>query len=433
LSQEEVSQRTKIELGKVNALEANQFEQLPEGTDLDSLIRAYATEVGLDGGELLSRFHSDHIVVVPTAVTDEFSSEYETDETVGQAPLHGEDDDPRVLPAPSEVGIAAAAPAAIPIAADEISYSAPPLRPEAHLLRAESGIFADRVTPPPRARLSRLALPVIALLAAVAIGAYLYDRNRPFTEREDIETPAVSSDASGATGASGASSASGASGASGPSGASSASGAGASDPSSASGAPDPSSASGVSGASGANREAASATGTKREGPSPAARSSRPAPSARSEPGASSSAAGGATEDRPASPANATNARGAERVAIAGFWTLDTRVEASSVRDFEGLQLGYRLELQQDGSRVSGRGIKTIENGKTIGSRGQTPITVVGRIEKNRLMLSFIESGSQRESAGKMILELHEDGVLRGRFSSDAARSTGTVEARRPEG
>jgi hypothetical protein len=49
------------------------------------------------------------------------------------------------------------------------------------------------------------------------------------------------------------------------------------------------------------------------------------------------------------------------------------------------------------------------------------------------MLSFIESGSQRESAGKMILELHEDGVLRGRFSSDAARSTGTVEARRPEG
>jgi hypothetical protein len=33
----------------------------------------------------------------------------------------------------------------------------------------------------------------------------------------------------------------------------------------------------------------------------------------------------------------------------------------------------------------------------------------------------------------MILDVHEDGVLRGRFSSNAARSTGTAEARRPEG
>ena len=119
--------------------------------------------------------------------------------------------------------------------------------------------------------------------------------------------------------------------------------------------------------------------------------------------------------------------------MSGFWTLDTRVETSSVRDYEGLQLGYRLELQEDRGRITGRGIKTTENGRAIGTRGQTPITVVGRMEKNRLMLSFIESGIQRESAGKMILELNEDGVLRGRFSSDAARSTGTVEARRPEG
>jgi hypothetical protein len=120
-------------------------------------------------------------------------------------------------------------------------------------------------------------------------------------------------------------------------------------------------------------------------------------------------------------------------AVGGFWTMDTRVETSSVRDYEGLQLGYRLELQQDGGRVTGRGIKTIENGKSIGTAAQTPIAIDGTITGNRLTLKFTEDGTRRISAGKMILELNEDGVLRGRFSSDAARSTGTVEARRPEG
>jgi hypothetical protein len=119
--------------------------------------------------------------------------------------------------------------------------------------------------------------------------------------------------------------------------------------------------------------------------------------------------------------------------LSGFWTLDTRVETSSVRDYEGLQLGYRLELQQTGGRITGRGLKTDENGRSIVTSAQTPIDVQGTIDGKRLTLTFTEHGSQRVSHGKMILEVHEDGVMRGRFSSDAARSTGLAEARRPEG
>jgi hypothetical protein len=40
---------------------------------------------------------------------------------------------------------------------------------------------------------------------------------------------------------------------------------------------------------------------------------------------------------------------------------------------------------------------------------------------------------RRTTDGMMILDVNDDGVLRGRFSSTAAQSVGLVEARRPRG
>jgi hypothetical protein len=124
---------------------------------------------------------------------------------------------------------------------------------------------------------------------------------------------------------------------------------------------------------------------------------------------------------------------ATAVDLSGFWSMDTRVDSSSISDFIGLQMGFRLELQQAGNRITGQGIKTLENGKAIPDSAQTPIVVSGTLNGNRMTLTFTERGTQRETAGKMILVVNEDGVLRGRFSSSAAQSTGFVEARRPEG
>ena len=119
--------------------------------------------------------------------------------------------------------------------------------------------------------------------------------------------------------------------------------------------------------------------------------------------------------------------------VSGVWNLNTRIESSSYRDYEGLQLGYHLELQQDGSRVTGTGVKTVENGRRLGSTAQTPILIQGTIDGERLTLTFTERGLLRPSEGKMILDVIDDGVLRGRFSSNAAQSVGIVEARRPRG
>jgi hypothetical protein len=119
--------------------------------------------------------------------------------------------------------------------------------------------------------------------------------------------------------------------------------------------------------------------------------------------------------------------------VSGTWTLDTRIEASSYRDYEGLQLGYRLELRQDGSRVTGTGVKTTESGRQLGSAAQTPMLIQGTISGERLTLTFVERGLSRTTHGKMILDVTDDGVLRGRFSSTAAQSNGLVEARRRAG
>jgi len=116
--------------------------------------------------------------------------------------------------------------------------------------------------------------------------------------------------------------------------------------------------------------------------------------------------------------------------LAGPWTLETQIASSSLRTFEGLRLGYRLELRQNGSRVEGTGRKISENGVSLRGRRQTPIEVQGTIDAGRLKLTFGERGARRHSTGMFDLVLEDAGVLRGSFASDAARSAGVVEARR---
>jgi hypothetical protein len=106
------------------------------------------------------------------------------------------------------------------------------------------------------------------------------------------------------------------------------------------------------------------------------------------------------------------------------------VESSSYERFEGLKLGYDIQLEQTGNRVTGTGRKVTENGDGIGSRVQTPISVAGTISGDRLTLTFNERGARRPTEGKFVLLLDDSGTMRGRFSSNAAQSSGTVEAHR---
>jgi hypothetical protein len=127
--------------------------------------------------------------------------------------------------------------------------------------------------------------------------------------------------------------------------------------------------------------------------------------------------------------NAAGARNAASVRVAGSWDLATNVESASYKAYHGLRLGYRVRLEQQGNRITGIGHKWTENGRELGPQARTPIRLEGTTDGQRLTLNFTEQGARRTSAGKFILHVTDDGLLRGRFSSNAARASGTAEAR----
>jgi cytoskeletal protein RodZ len=364
LSREDVSQRTKIQLAKIDALEANAFERLPEGVYLDGLVRAYATEVGLDGSEMVARLHRHNAIPLDDAID-------RPDYADVLAP-------PAATPRPPSPAATPVPAADVPLERDllansTIVSSAP---------RPPSPISTPVPTAPPRRRgLDRMVLALVALMVAIGLGAYIYDRTRPFAVRDEIAAPAISHENSVAN-----------------------------DAAATRGTPEPPTGDVIP----ADRPASTEHHTE-ESPRPSA-----------------AAPVGATADTTGAPSSEPLTAAAPPAAdISGDWTLATFVESSSVRDYEGLQLGYQLNLQQNGSRISGEGMKTLENGREIAQFAQTPIIVSGTMDGGRLTLTFTERGRRRDSGGKMILALQEDGVLRGRFSSSAAKSSGTAEARRP--
>jgi hypothetical protein len=112
--------------------------------------------------------------------------------------------------------------------------------------------------------------------------------------------------------------------------------------------------------------------------------------------------------------------------LGGRWELTNEVESTSHPAFEGLRVGYRLRLRQEGSRITGTGEKISENGVLILPSQRTPISVTGTVEGSQVVLRFTEQGAERASAGVFRWRLSPDGSsLEGRFSSDAASSQGT--------
>ena len=59
LSAEQISERTKIQLYKIEALENGDFVHLPDGVYLDGIVRAYAAELAIDPDPLIERLHRE--------------------------------------------------------------------------------------------------------------------------------------------------------------------------------------------------------------------------------------------------------------------------------------------------------------------------------------------------------------------------------------
>ena len=117
--------------------------------------------------------------------------------------------------------------------------------------------------------------------------------------------------------------------------------------------------------------------------------------------------------------------------LSGWWELTNRIQSTSYKDYIGLRLGYRIKLEQDGGRITGRGHKWSEDGRSLSGSARSPIRVSGTLDGDTLTLEFTEQGARRSSGGGFTLRLSADRTaLRGSFWSDVAGTKGSTLARR---
>lgn len=160
LSAEQVSERTKIQLYKVEALENGDFERLPQGIYLDGIVRAYAHELAIPHEPLVERVRRER-GTRPGDWPVPFNTSIDL-----RGPAEPRADHFHVLDVPDPDN-----------ALDSFATE--------HDLRAPGP--PDRAAPPHRER-AGLALPVVVLLTAAGVGTYLY-RTTPFLERERTVAP----------------------------------------------------------------------------------------------------------------------------------------------------------------------------------------------------------------------------------------------------
>ncbi len=127
-------------------------------------------------------------------------------------------------------------------------------------------------------------------------------------------------------------------------------------------------------------------------------------------------------------ARAAEASGAD---LSGWWELTNTIASTNYAAYRGLRLTYRLQIEQDGDRLTGRGQKWAEDGGPVSASARSPITVTGRIEGGKVLLQFTERGAKRPTTGSFSWTLGPNGnALHGSFWSTAADTSGSSVARR---
>lgn len=119
--------------------------------------------------------------------------------------------------------------------------------------------------------------------------------------------------------------------------------------------------------------------------------------------------------------------------LAGEWRLLNTIESTTYSPFLGLELGYRLFLDQDGNRIEGRGEKFWEDGDEVAHTARTPITLSGTISGDSVTATCREEGARRVTTCRFNWLIVGGGTeLQGTFTSTAANAQGTSVARRVE-
>ncbi len=115
--------------------------------------------------------------------------------------------------------------------------------------------------------------------------------------------------------------------------------------------------------------------------------------------------------------------------LAGEWKVINTVHKTGYKSFDKMQVGFRLRIKQTGKDFTATGEKFFENGRNLPQNSRTPIRVVGSIDGDKIVATFIEDGLMRRTNGRFVWKLQNDGAgLTGTFVSTAANSSGKSAA-----
>jgi hypothetical protein len=140
--------------------------------------------------------------------------------------------------------------------------------------------------------------------------------------------------------------------------------------------------------------------------------------------------------RPArAPRETAAPRSADPVAdapdLSGSWIVTNVVREHPHPPFRGLRLGFRFDVVQHGSRVSGTGVKVSENGRPVSGTARSPIRFDGRLDGRTLTATFRERGARRTITGVFAWTVSGDGrTLRGSFHDASLGAGGSSTGRR---
>jgi hypothetical protein len=117
--------------------------------------------------------------------------------------------------------------------------------------------------------------------------------------------------------------------------------------------------------------------------------------------------------------------------LTGAWLVTNTIQESSRGAFRGLRIRFRVELRQDGNRLTGRGRKFTVDDRPVAPGERTPIDLEGEIRDGQVVLRFVEHGRWRATRGAFRWRVSSDGErLVGSFDSTAAATAGVSSARR---
>jgi hypothetical protein len=119
--------------------------------------------------------------------------------------------------------------------------------------------------------------------------------------------------------------------------------------------------------------------------------------------------------------------------ISGRWMITNAIEATSRDEFAGLRIRFRIQLEQRGDRITGRGVKFSVNDEPVPRRQQSRIILAGTVHGRDAVVRFVEHGTRRTSTGGFHWRVSPDGTrLQGTFDSAAANTRGRSQASRDD-